>query len=68
MSIKEITEVCRLCVKDENLVWVFDKRFDTTENMRNVIFITTGVEVNIFLYYLTVLNVMIDNSPLISVF
>lgn len=50
MCIKEITEVCRLCLKNENLVWVFDKRFETTENMRDVIFITTGVEVSIYIF------------------
>lgn len=43
---KELTEVCRLCLKPENLVWIFDKRFENTDNMRNVIFITTGVEVS----------------------
>lgn len=47
MSIEEVTEVCRLCLKNENLVWVFDKRFENTENMKDVIFITTGVEVSI---------------------
>lgn len=45
MSIKELTEVCRLCLKIENLVWIFDERFET-KDMKDVVFITTGIEVS----------------------
>lgn len=32
---------------------MFDKRFENTDNMKNVVFITTGVEVRkFFLFYL----------------
>ncbi|KAG5879354.1 hypothetical protein JTB14_030985 [Gonioctena quinquepunctata] len=39
-------EVCRLCLSKESLVWVFDKRFDRNDHMKDVIFITTGVEIH----------------------
>lgn len=50
MSVEEVTVVCRLCLKNENLLWVFDERFENTKNMKDVIFVTTGVEVSVFLF------------------
>lgn len=49
MFIEGVTEVCRLCLKSENLGSVFDLQFEN-ESMTNVIFITTGVEVSELLH------------------
>ncbi|KAG5879355.1 hypothetical protein JTB14_030986 [Gonioctena quinquepunctata] len=47
MDMSSVNEICRLCLSKEDLVWVFDKRFSESEdNMKDVIFITTGVEVH----------------------
>ncbi|KAJ8970890.1 hypothetical protein NQ314_000977 [Rhamnusium bicolor] len=39
-------DLCRLCASKNNLVCVFDKDIKNEENIRNVIFITTGVEIH----------------------
>lgn len=52
MSLDEVTEVCRLCLRNENLVWIFDEQH--TENMKDVILITTGVEVSDLNNYISV--------------
>lgn len=44
MRVEELTEVCRLCLRNENLVCIFENS-ENTENLKDVIFITTGVEV-----------------------
>lgn len=46
MSVEEVTEVCRLCLKNETLVWIFNTQSEIPENMKDVIFITTGVKVS----------------------
>ncbi|KAJ8924498.1 hypothetical protein NQ315_007295 [Exocentrus adspersus] len=42
-----VKDVCRLCLKTDDLVWVFDKRFQmqSKDSLTDVIHITTGVEV-----------------------
>nr|XP_023022174.1 uncharacterized protein LOC111510481 [Leptinotarsa decemlineata] len=40
-----VENVCRLCLSNENLVSVFDKRFNSVNDIKNVILITTGVEI-----------------------
>lgn len=45
-----IKDVCRLCLTEDELVWIFDKRFESSDNMKDVIYITTGVEVRPFCY------------------
>lgn len=44
MRVEELTEVCRLCLKNENLVCIFEQSVNT-DSLKDVIFITTGVEV-----------------------
>lgn len=46
MPMEEVMEVCRLCLRNENLVWIFNKQGEITENMKDVIFISTGVQVS----------------------
>ncbi|KAJ8924497.1 hypothetical protein NQ315_007294 [Exocentrus adspersus] len=41
-----LNDVCRLCLTTEDLVWVFDKRFESSDNMKDVIHITTGVKIS----------------------
>ncbi|XP_018574419.1 uncharacterized protein LOC108913355 isoform X2 [Anoplophora glabripennis] len=41
-----LTDMCRLCSSKDNLVWVFDKRFENTDNMKYMTLITTGVEIS----------------------
>ncbi|KAJ8943053.1 hypothetical protein NQ318_022597 [Aromia moschata] len=43
---KKLCDVCRLCLSKDNLVWIFDKRLESSENMKDVIYITTGVEIH----------------------
>lgn len=45
MLITEINEVCRLCLTTENLVSILNKELENHENMKNVIYVTTGVKV-----------------------
>ncbi|XP_018574416.1 uncharacterized protein LOC108913352 [Anoplophora glabripennis] len=42
-----IKDVCRLCLTEDDLVWIFDKRFESSDNMKDVIYITTGVEITV---------------------
>lgn len=46
MRVEELIEVCRLCLKKENLVCIFEQS-ENTDSLKDVIFITTGVEVRI---------------------
>ncbi|KAJ8943052.1 hypothetical protein NQ318_022596 [Aromia moschata] len=39
-------DICRLCLSKNNLVWIFDRRIENSENMKDVIYITTGVQIN----------------------
>lgn len=48
MRVEELIEVCRLCLKNENLVCIFEQS-ENTDSLKDVIFITTGVEVRIYL-------------------
>ncbi|CAG9821485.1 unnamed protein product [Phaedon cochleariae] len=40
-------DLCRLCLSKDNLVWVFDNRFEENDHMKDVVFVTTGVEIHI---------------------
>ncbi|KAJ8924496.1 hypothetical protein NQ315_007293 [Exocentrus adspersus] len=44
-NITALTDMCRLCLSTENLVWVFDKRFENSESMKVAIYVTTGIEI-----------------------
>lgn len=52
----DMKDVCRLCLTDDDLVWIFDKRFENSDNMKDVIYITTGVEVRPSCYSLCTLS------------
>lgn len=47
----EMKDVCRLCLMTDDLVWIFDKRLESND-MKDVIYITTGVEVRPSCYFL----------------
>lgn len=49
MSIQDLVEVCRLCLKNDNLVSVKDKITDTGKDLKELIRITSGVEVSNFI-------------------
>lgn len=41
-------DICRLCLaKESDMIWIFDERISRPENMKEVIAITTGVEVQL---------------------
>lgn len=63
MSIKEIHEVCRLCLTSESLVCIFDEKCESAENMKDLIFITTGVKVREYvqIYMLLSITCLIEN-------
>ncbi|CAH0551965.1 unnamed protein product [Brassicogethes aeneus] len=39
-------DLCRLCLNEEDLVCIFDERIQEPHNMKEIIFTTTGVEIN----------------------
>lgn len=43
-----VTSVCRLCMSEKELRWVFDEGITGESDMKTIIFITTGVEVCCF--------------------
>ncbi|XP_030757644.1 uncharacterized protein LOC115883424 isoform X2 [Sitophilus oryzae] len=46
MNSTELTEVCRLCPSTHGLLNIFDGGLSATYNMREVILITTGIEIS----------------------
>lgn len=47
MSLEKVFDVCRLCSRNENLLWIFNTQFESTEEkLKDTIFINTGVEVS----------------------
>ncbi|KAL3288455.1 hypothetical protein HHI36_002900 [Cryptolaemus montrouzieri] len=44
-EINDVMKVCRLCLRTDDLIWIFDDRIGETQNMQDLVQITTGVTI-----------------------